>query len=93
MLNKPQLSVESYHKLNRARQTAFYSSLFKSQEGGSNELFNMLTPYLFSYIKEDIGYVLAELKEQGLCDAYLTTKKTGTNDDGNANIQLLKKEA
>ncbi|MGQ8702865.1 Derepression protein [Serratia marcescens] len=92
MLNKTQISVESYHKLNRANRTAFYSTMIKAQ-GGNNELFDLLSAHLFSYIKEDVGYVLAELKEKGLCDQFLSSEQAKGMGNDYPDFVLFKKEA
>lgn len=68
--NKPQLSIESYHKLHRAQGVAFNMSLLiPQQEVNAAPL--LWLHHIFSYISEDIQDIRQELKEKGLCDDYL----------------------
>lgn len=69
-MKKPQISIESYHKLNRSGAVSGYvhSDLLSRPINGMHQLY---IPYLFSYIHDDISEVLEELKEQGLCDAWV----------------------
>ncbi len=78
-MNKPQISIESYHKLNRAKETAFYAFLIK-KSGENNNLFNLLSANLLSYINEDVSDVLNELKSLGLCDAYIPPLRSERNN-------------
>ncbi|EAT1307761.1 Derepression protein [Salmonella enterica] len=69
-MNKPQISIESYQKLNRSSAVAGFisSDLNHRPLNGMHQLY---IPFLFSYIHEDIASVLEELKEKGLCDDWL----------------------
>lgn len=67
---KTHLSIEAYHKLNRSHDMAFHFGLDLRQMeiNGGHQLY---TPLILSYISEDIGFVLAELEEKGLCADFL----------------------
>ena len=60
------LSLESFHKLNRACETLHYfgSDLRRHEINGLSQLY---TPQILSYVHEDISHVLEELKAKGLC--------------------------
>ncbi|MCX8967140.1 Derepression protein [Erwinia psidii] len=65
------LSIESYHKLNRASNVAFHMHLhIRRCEMNAAPL--LWVPHLFSYIHDDIADVLEELKNKGLCDEWLS---------------------
>ncbi len=70
MNNKTNLSIESYHKLNRSIDASHIMHVFlrSIDTCGSHEL---LIPHMFSYIHDDMNYVLNELKNNGLCDKWL----------------------
>lgn len=67
---KAHLSIEAYHKLNRSHDMSFHFGLDlqKQEFSGMHQLY---TPLILSYISEDIGFVLEELKEKGLCADFL----------------------
>ncbi|MEX5874402.1 Derepression protein [Providencia hangzhouensis] len=70
MKNKPQISIESYHKLNRAKLLAHSMYLYlktRPLEG----VHLLYVPTLFCYLNEDISDIFEELKRLGLCDEWL----------------------
>ncbi|EAQ4298449.1 Derepression protein [Salmonella enterica] len=69
-MNKPQISIECYHKLNRSSAVAqyFHLDMYKQELNGTHQLY---IPHILSYIHEDIAAVLKELKEKGFCDDWL----------------------
>ncbi|ECH6292925.1 Derepression protein [Salmonella enterica subsp. enterica serovar Javiana] len=66
------LSIEAYHKLNRASAVSQFvgGDLLRRELNGLHQLY---LPQIFSYIHEDVSYVLEELKAKGLCRDFLTT--------------------
>ncbi|MFT4291076.1 Derepression protein [Enterobacter sp.] len=64
------LSIEAYHKLNRACETLhfFGSDLRRHEINGLSQLY---TPQILSYVHEDISHVLEELKAKGLCRDFI----------------------
>ena len=64
------LSLEAYHKLNRSRSVSQFISgdLLHREISGLHQLY---IPHILSYLNEDIGFVLDELKEKGLCADFL----------------------
>ena len=60
------LSIEAYHKLNRA------SAVSQFELSGLHQLYS---PHIFSYLNEDIDFVLNELKAKGLCRDFLAQQK------------------
>lgn len=73
-MNKPQISIECYHKLNRAKSIADYlhSDLLHRPINGMHQLY---IPHIFSYIHDDMEFVLDELKVKGLCDEWLRQER------------------
>ena len=67
---KPSISIESFHKLNRASSLAHtvYLDLKTRSFGEMNQLY---IPTLFCYLHEDISDILEELKTLGLCDKWI----------------------
>lgn len=67
---KAHLSIEAYHKLNRSRDMSFHFGLDlqKQEFSGMHQLY---APLILSYISEDIGFVLEELKDKGLCADFI----------------------
>ena len=65
------LSIEAYHKLNRASAVSQFvgGDLQRREMSGLHQLY---IPQIFSYLHEDISFVLAELKAKGLCQEFLT---------------------
>ncbi|MFP2507467.1 Derepression protein [Buttiauxella gaviniae] len=65
------LSIEAYHKLNRASAVSQFvgGDLQRREMNGLHQLY---IPQIFSYLHEDISFVLEELKAKGLCQAFLT---------------------
>ena len=65
------LSIEAYHKLNRASAVSQFvgGDLQRREMNGLHQLY---IPQIFSYLHEDISFVLAELKAKGLCQEFLT---------------------
>ena len=60
------LSIEAYHKLNRASAMTHFVGLdFKQPE--LTGLHQLSVPHIRSYLHEDISYVMEELKAKGLC--------------------------
>ncbi|TKV12113.1 Derepression protein [Citrobacter sp. TBCS-14] len=72
-MNKSQISIECYHKLNRSSAVAqyFHLNLHRQELNGMHQLY---IPHIFSYIHEDIAAVLKELKDKGLCDDWLNQR-------------------
>ncbi|QEH57377.1 derepression protein [Citrobacter portucalensis] len=66
------LSLESFHKLNRASAVSQFigGDLLRRELNGLHQLY---LPQIFSYIHEDVSYVLEELKAKGLCRDFLAT--------------------
>ncbi|WP_342221606.1 Derepression protein [Candidatus Fukatsuia endosymbiont of Tuberolachnus salignus] len=65
-----QMSIESYHKLNRSKDLlAFLHVHLIHQE--VNGIYRFFIPHLFNYITDDISYVLNELKDKGLYEDFL----------------------
>lgn len=65
------LSLEAYHKLNRANAMSQFVGLDLRQRELTG-LHQLCMPHILSYLHEDISYVLEELKEKGLCRDFLT---------------------
>lgn len=64
------LSIEAFHKLNRASAVSqFVGGDLQQRE--MNGLHQLYIPQIFSYLHEDISFVLAELKAKGLCQEFL----------------------
>lgn len=65
------LSIEAYHKLNRASAVSQFvgGDLQRREINGLHQLY---IPQIFSYLHEDISFVLEELKAKGLCQDFLT---------------------
>ena len=63
------LSIEAYHKLNRA------SAVSQFVGGELSGLHQLYIPHIFSYLNEDIDFVLNELKAKGLCRDFLAQQK------------------
>jgi len=64
------LSLEAFHKLNRASAVSQFvgGDLLRRELNGLHQLY---LPQIFSYLHEDISYVLEELKDKGLCRDFL----------------------
>ena len=69
---KEHLSIEAYHKLNRASAVSQFvgGDLLRRELNGLHQLY---LPQIFSYIHDDVSYVLEELKAKGLCRDFLAT--------------------
>lgn len=65
------LSIEAYHKLNRASAVSQLvgGDLQRREMNGLHQLY---IPQIFSYLHEDISFVLEELKAKGLCQEFLS---------------------
>lgn len=65
------LSIEAYHKLNRASAVSQFvgGDLQRREMNGLHQLY---IPQIFSYLHEDISFVLEELKAKGLCQEFLS---------------------
>ncbi|HGJ5857241.1 Derepression protein [Arsenophonus nasoniae] len=66
---KPEMSIESYHKLNRAKNVSFHIHLHVRAHGLDYQPMPFL-PDIFSYLSEDVSYVLEEVKDLGLVDHF-----------------------
>ncbi|EAA7390512.1 Derepression protein [Salmonella enterica subsp. enterica] len=77
-VNDPEkhLSVECFHKLNRARNVSFQMHL-QIRQCEVNALPLLWVPDIFSYISEDISAVLEEAKALGLCDNFTGNARIG----------------
>ena len=72
--NNAHMSVESYHKMNRAKNVSFWMHLhLREQEANAAPL--MWVPDIFSYIHDDISAVLEEAKRMGICDKFIKGKR------------------
>lgn len=75
-INPSHLSIESYHKLNRASNVAFHMHLH-IRRCEANAMPLLWIPDIFSYISEDISDVLQEVKDMGICRNFLNNKVSG----------------
>lgn len=72
-INPSHLSIESYHKLNRASNVAFQMHLhIRRCEVNAAPL--LWIPDIFSYISQDVSDVLQEVKSMGICNDFLDKK-------------------
>lgn len=69
-INPSHLSIESYHKLNRAKNVAFQMHLHIRQ-CEANAMPLLWIPDILSYISEDVSDVLQEVKEMGICHDFM----------------------
>lgn len=60
------LSLEAFHKLNRASAMTHFVGLDLQQRELCG-LHQLSVPHILSYLHEDISYVLEEIKAKGLC--------------------------
>ncbi|EOV0953587.1 Derepression protein [Edwardsiella piscicida] len=74
------LSIEAYHKLNRAHSVSQSVGL-DLWERKINGMHNLFVPHILSYLHEDISYVLEELKDKGLCRDFLIQQGQGAEED------------
>lgn len=65
------LSIEAYHKLNRASAITQFVGLDLGQRELTG-LHQLYMTHIFSYLHDDISFVLEELKGKGLCRDFLT---------------------
>ena len=70
------LSLEAFHKLNRASAMTHFVGLDLKQREPSG-LHQLSVPHIFSYLHEDISYVLDELKAKGLCRDFVAASVYG----------------
>ena len=70
------LSLEAFHKLNRASAMTHFVGLDLKQRELSG-LHQLSVPHIFSYLHEDISYVLDELKAKGLFRDFLAPSVSG----------------
>ena len=75
------LSIEAYHKLNRASAVSQFvgGDLQRREMNGLHQLY---IPQIFSYLHEDISFVLEELKAKGLCQEFLSQSGLTESHDG-----------
>ncbi|BDR00197.1 Derepression protein [Escherichia coli] len=68
------LSIEAYHKLNRASAVSRFvgGDLIHRELSGLHQIY---IPHIFSYLNEDIDFVLNELKAKGLCRDFLAQQQ------------------
>ncbi|AWK13494.1 hypothetical protein CCS41_01640 [Candidatus Fukatsuia symbiotica] len=66
-MKKAQMSIESYHKLNRSRSLLNFLRLDLIHQE-INGIYQLYLPHLFTYIADDICFVLNELQNNGFCD-------------------------
>ncbi|XGI79540.1 Derepression protein [Enterobacter hormaechei] len=69
-INPSHLSIESYHKLNRAKNVAFQMHLHIRQ-CEANAMPLLWIPDILSYISEDVSDVLQEVKDMGICHSFM----------------------
>ncbi|EDE2636296.1 Derepression protein [Salmonella enterica subsp. enterica] len=74
------LSIEAYHKLNRASAISQFVGLDSGQRELSG-LHQLCMPHIFSYLHDDISFVLEELKDKGLCRDFLTQQGQREEED------------
>ncbi|MCJ5550465.1 derepression protein [Klebsiella quasipneumoniae] len=72
-VNPSHLSIEGYHKLNRAKNVAFQMHLHIRQ-CEVNAMPLLWIPDIFSYISQDVTDVLQEVKSMGICNDFLNKK-------------------
>ncbi|NDJ56701.1 Derepression protein [Enterobacteriaceae bacterium 4M9] len=74
------LSTEAYHKLNRASAVSQFvgADLLRRELNGLHQLY---LPQIFSYLHDDISFVLEELKDKGLCRDFLTQQGRMAEED------------
>ncbi|RBO20143.1 Derepression protein [Enterobacter ludwigii] len=65
------LSPESFHKLNRASAMSHFVGLDLGQRE-LNGMHQLCMPHIFSYLHDDICFVLEELKAKGLCRDFIS---------------------
>jgi len=70
------LSLEAFHKLNRASAMTHFVGLDLQQRELAG-LHQLSVPHIFSYLHEDISYVLEELKAKGLCRDFVAPSVNG----------------
>lgn len=70
------LSLEAFHKLNRASAMTHFVGLDLKQRELSG-LHQLSVPHIFSYLHEDISYVLDELKAKGLFRDFVAPSVSG----------------
>lgn len=60
------LSLEAFRKLNRSQELTYFlgCDLRKREIDGLTPFY---LPHILSYVDEDLSFVLAELKEKGMC--------------------------
>jgi len=63
---KVTLSLEAFRKLNRSQELTYFlgCDLRKREIDGLTPFY---LPHILSYVDEDLSFVLAELKEKGMC--------------------------
>lgn len=63
---KVTLSLEAFRKLNRSQALTYFlgCDLRKREIDGLTPFY---LPHILSYVDEDLSFVLAELKEKGMC--------------------------
>lgn len=63
---KVTLSLEAFRKLNRSQELTYFlgCDLRKREINGLTPFY---LPHILSYVDEDLSFVLAELKEKGMC--------------------------
>ncbi|EGT9165408.1 Derepression protein [Salmonella enterica] len=74
------LSIEAYHKLNRASTITQFVGLDLGQRELTG-LHQLCMPHIFSYLHDDISFVLEELKGKGLCRDFLTQQGLREEED------------
>jgi len=70
------LSPEAFHKLNRASAMTHFVGLDLQQRELAG-LHQLSVPHIFSWLHEDISYVLEELKAKGLCRDFVAPSVSG----------------
>lgn len=74
-MKKPHISIETYHKLNRAKLLA-HSVYLDLKTRPINGMHQIYIPTLFCYLNEDISDIFEELKSLGLCDEWMKQSKS-----------------
>ncbi|MGJ3446869.1 Derepression protein [Enterobacter sp. PTB] len=77
---KNQLSIESFHKLNRSIAVSQVLHIVLS-DSFCDGFIHRCIPHMFSYIHEDITHVYRELKDKGLFEKWLKMQAQERNTE------------
>lgn len=68
------LSIESYHRINRIQNIAHWLHIETNRAGFNNEC-PIYISEVFSYIRDDVSFVLKEIKDMGICDKFIKVQQ------------------